>query len=328
MRPLVSFGKTQPGGVSENDTREATPASGRRVALLDRLAGLLPALDAGRHDEHVLVAELERRTGALVASHSMRVRAIEDQLARLVLGKIALLHGIELDPLRGGEVALRVHRLLVVVEDVHFLLRDQIRNLIDGQVRVALFLHRAGARRAREEQDGDSQQGGAQDVHPREPNEACQCVKRSSPCAGVGFRSRTCADNVSLVAPRRRASSSTNSSSARPTPRPRTPPITAIRSIFATPGGVKIRRAAPQGTPSSQASACTASPESCASSSSLGRTPCSSTKTIQRSRRHCSTSLRSCATRMSIMPSWAGGTVRWPPPRAPLPGRGRGAARP
>src|SRR5712664_3115399 len=78
------------------------PASGRRVALLDRLASLLPALDAGGHDVHVLVAELERRTGALVASHSMRVRAIEDQLARLVLGEIALLHRIELDPLAVG----------------------------------------------------------------------------------------------------------------------------------------------------------------------------------------------------------------------------------
>src|SRR5207248_7126437 len=60
----------------------------RRLALFDRLAGLLPAHDAGRHDVHVPVTHLDRHTGGLVARVSLLVGAVEDERPVLVLGKV------------------------------------------------------------------------------------------------------------------------------------------------------------------------------------------------------------------------------------------------
>src|ERR1700687_5759856 len=94
-------------------------------ALLHRPARLLPASDSFRHHEHVLVAELDRLTGGLMARASMCVGAVEDQLPGLVLRQVGRLHGVEGHPLRAGDVALLPPVLAVVVEDVGVLRGNQ-----------------------------------------------------------------------------------------------------------------------------------------------------------------------------------------------------------
>src|SRR6185503_20979108 len=66
-------------------------------------------------------------------------------------------------------------------------------------------------------------------------------------------------------------------------------------------GSFQMNRPAPHGTPSTSANACTASRRSRASNSIDGRTPCSSTKTVQRRRRQVSTSAGLSARRTWIM---------------------------
>jgi len=59
-----------------------------RVLFLDGEAGALPSRDPGRHDEHVLVTELDGAPGAFVARGSRLVETVEDQRRVLVRGQI------------------------------------------------------------------------------------------------------------------------------------------------------------------------------------------------------------------------------------------------
>src|SRR5256885_11047089 len=68
--------------------------------LLDGFLRLLPASNAGGHDEHVLIAKLDRRTGGLMTGQSLLAGAVEDELRLLVAGQIGGLHALEIDPLR------------------------------------------------------------------------------------------------------------------------------------------------------------------------------------------------------------------------------------
>src|SRR3954451_19501166 len=85
----------------------------RTAALLHRAPRLLPPFTSLGHHEHVLVSKRDRRTGGLVAGHSMRVVTIEDELPILVLRKIGLLHVLERDPPGGRDVGL--HPLVLPV---------------------------------------------------------------------------------------------------------------------------------------------------------------------------------------------------------------------
>ena len=95
---------------------------------------MLPADDAGRHDEHVLVPELQGAPGALVAGVSTLVIALEDErralVGRQVLGRVQ--PGVQ--PLRVRHVARLERVAVVIIEDVDVLLGYCLRNLLRRQL--------------------------------------------------------------------------------------------------------------------------------------------------------------------------------------------------